>query len=86
MCVILENNDLDGVKKLIEDLEIVCLISGMKNWMEVCQFNLMFFIEMGFVVGDVLIIYLCLEIVQGIFVNFLNVQKSGCMKIFFGIV
>lgn len=81
----LENNDLAGVKQLIEDLEIVCPISGSRNWTEVRQFNLMFSTEMGSVAGDASTIYLRPETAQGIFVNFLNVQKSGRMKIPFGI-
>lgn len=81
----LENNDLAGVKQLIEDLEIACPISGSKNWTEVRQFNLMFSTEMGSVAGDASTIYLRPETAQGIFVNFLNVQKSGRMKIPFGI-
>lgn len=81
----LENNDLEGVKQLIEDLEIVCPISGSRNWTEVRQFNLMFSTEMGSVAGDASTIYLRPETAQGIFVNFLNVQKSGRMKIPFGI-
>ncbi len=81
----LENNDLEGVKKLIEDLEIVCPVSGTRNWTEVRQFNLMFSTEMGSVAGDAATIYLRPETAQGIFVNFLNVQKSGRMKIPFGI-
>jgi glycyl-tRNA synthetase len=81
----LENNDLPGVKQLIEDLEIVCPISGSRNWTEVRQFNLMFSTEMGSVAGDASTIYLRPETAQGIFVNFLNVQKSGRMKIPFGI-
>lgn len=85
MRVTLENNDLEGVKKLIEDLEIVCPISGSKNWTEVRQFNLMFSTELGSVAGDAATIYLRPETAQGIFVNFLNVQKSGRMKIPFGI-
>ncbi len=85
MRVTLENNDLDGVKTLIEDLEIVCPISGSRNWTEVRQFNLMFSTEMGSVAGDASTIYLRPETAQGIFVNFLNVQKSGRMKIPFGI-
>lgn len=81
----LGNNDLEGVKKLIEDLEIACPVSGTKNWTEVRQFNLMFSTEMGSVAGDASTIYLRPETAQGIFVNFLNVQKSGRMKIPFGI-
>lgn len=81
----LENNDLEGVYNLIVDLEIVCPISGSKNWTEVRQFNLMFSTELGSVAGDASTIYLRPETAQGIFVNFLNVQKSGRMKIPFGI-
>ncbi len=81
----LEAEDLEGVKKLIEDLEIACPISGSKNWTDVRQFNLMFSTEMGSVAGDASTIYLRPETAQGIFVNYLNVQKSGRMKIPFGI-
>jgi glycyl-tRNA synthetase len=81
----LENNDLEGVYNLIMDLEIVCPISGSRNWTEVRQFNLMFSTELGSVAGDASTIYLRPETAQGIFVNFLNVQKSGRMKIPFGI-
>lgn len=81
----LENNDLEGVYQLIIDLEIACPISGSKNWTEVRQFNLMFSTELGSVAGDAATIYLRPETAQGIFVNFLNVQKSGRMKIPFGI-
>lgn len=81
----LENNDLEGVYNLIMDLGIVCPVSGSKNWTEVRQFNLMFSTELGSVAGDASKIYLRPETAQGIFVNFLNVQKSGRMKIPFGI-
>lgn len=85
MRITLENNDLDGIKNLIEECEIVCPVSGTKNWTDVRQFNLMFSTEMGSVAGDASTIYLRPETAQGIFVNFLNVQKSGRMKIPFGI-
>ncbi len=81
----LENNDLDGVYQLIMDLDISCPLSGSKNWTEVRQFNLMFSTELGSVSGESAKIYLRPETAQGIFVNFLNVQKSGRMKIPFGI-
>ncbi len=81
----LETNDLEGVYQLIMDCEIVCPISGSRNWTEVRQFNLMFSTELGSVAGDASTIYLRPETAQGIFVNFLNVQKSGRMKIPFGI-
>ena len=81
----LEQNDLTGVKQLIEDLEIVCPISGSRNWTEVRQFNLMFSTSMGSTADGANTIYLRPETAQGIFVNFLNIQKSGRMKIPFGI-
>jgi glycyl-tRNA synthetase len=81
----LENNDLTEVRQIIIDCEIVCPVSGSKNWTEVRQFNLMFSTSMGAVTDDSNIIYLRPETAQGIFVNFLNVQKSGRMKIPFGI-
>lgn len=81
----MERNDLADVKKLIEDLEIVCPVSGSRNWTEVRQFNLMFSTSMGSVSEDSNLIYLRPETAQGIFVNYLNVQKTGRMKIPFGI-
>ncbi|MBN8703002.1 MAG: glycine--tRNA ligase [Bacteroidetes bacterium] len=81
----LENNDLAEVKQIIVDLEIVCPISGSRNWTDVRQFNLMFSTQMGSVSEDSGTIYLRPETAQGIFVNFLNVQKTGRMKIPFGI-
>ena len=81
----LSNVDLERVKKLIEDLEIKCPISGTCNWTEVRQFNLMFKTELGSISESSSEIYLRPETAQGIFVNFLNVQKSSRMKIPFGI-
>ena len=81
----LEENNLEAIKNLIIDLGINCPVSGSKNWTDVRQFNLMFSTELGSVSGDSSKIYLRPETAQGIFVNFLNVQKSGRMKIPFGI-
>ncbi|MCX6310863.1 MAG: glycine--tRNA ligase [Bacteroidetes bacterium] len=81
----LENNDMDGLKQIIVDLEVVCPVSGSRNWTEVRQFNLMFSTQLGSVAEDSNTIYLRPETAQGIFVNFLNVQKTGRMKIPFGI-
>ncbi|MEO8150991.1 MAG: glycine--tRNA ligase [Bacteroidia bacterium] len=81
----LEANDLSEVKQIIVDLEIVCPISGTRNWTDVRQFNLMFSTQLGSVSEESSTIYLRPETAQGIFVNFLNVQKSGRMKIPFGI-
>ncbi len=81
----LEDSDLVDLKKMIEDLEIACPVSGSKNWTEVRQFNLMFDTKLGSVSDDSNTIYLRPETAQGIFVNYLNVQKSGRMKVPFGI-
>ena len=81
----LEKNDLAAVKQLIEELEIACPISGTRNWTEVRQFNLMFATQMGSTAEGADTIYLRPETAQGIFVNFLNVMKTGRMKIPFGI-
>jgi glycyl-tRNA synthetase len=81
----LESGDLEAVRQIIVDLEIVCPVSGTRNWTEVRQFNLMFSTELGSVSGEAATIYLRPETAQGIFVNFLNVQKTGRMKIPFGI-
>ena len=83
--VSLESNDLASIKTLIEELGIVCPVSGSRNWTDVRQFNLMFSTGMGSLSDDADTIYLRPETAQGIFVNFLNVQKSGRMKIPFGI-
>ena len=81
----INTNDLEGLRQLIIDCEIVCPLSGSRNWTDVRQFNLMFSTRMGSVQEDADQIYLRPETAQGIFVNFLNVQKSGRMKIPFGI-
>ncbi len=81
----LDQNNLEDVKALIEELGIVCPISGSKNWTEVRQFNLMFGTKLGATADSAMDLYLRPETAQGIFVNFLNVQKTGRMKIPFGI-
>lgn len=81
----MEANDLAGMKALIDELGIVCPISGSRNWTEVRQFNLMFSTQMGSLSDGNNTVYLRPETAQGIFVNYLNVQKTGRMKIPFGI-
>ncbi|MAX71580.1 MAG: glycine--tRNA ligase [Flavobacteriaceae bacterium] len=81
----LENEDLSDVKALIEELEIACPLSGSKNWTDVKQFNLMFGTKLGASAESAMDLYLRPETAQGIFVNFLNVQKTGRLKIPFGI-
>lgn len=77
--------DLDGLRQIIIDEEIVDPISGTKNWTDVRQFNLMFRTEMGSTSEGAMTVYLRPETAQGIFVNYLNVQKTGRMRVPFGI-
>lgn len=81
----LTDNDLEDVKKLIEELGIADPISGSRNWTDVRQFNLMFGTKLGSTADTATDLYLRPETAQGIFVNFLNVQRTGRMKIPFGI-
>lgn len=81
----LDENRLQDIKTLIEDLGIVCPVSGSRNWTDVRQFNLMFSTQLGSLTEEASQIYLRPETAQGIFVNYLNVQKTGRMKIPFGI-
>jgi glycyl-tRNA synthetase len=82
---LLAKNDFEGLKQLIETNKIKCLVSGTSHWTDVRQFNLMFATQLGSVAEDANEIYLRPETAQGIFVNFLNVQKTGRLKIPFGI-
>ena len=79
------NGDMADLKSMIEDLEIACEVSGSRNWTDVRQFNLMFSTQLGNISGEEEKLYLRPETAQGIFVNFLNVQKTTRQKIPFGI-
>jgi len=81
----LNDSNLEELKQIIVDEGIVCPVSGSRNWTDVRQFNLMFSTEMGSTAEGALKIFLRPETAQGIFVNYLNVQKTGRMKIPFGI-
>ena len=81
----LSNKNLDDLKSLIEELNITCPVSGTNNWTDVRQFNLMFATQMGVTSDSSSQLYLRPETAQGIFVNFLNVQKTARMKLPFGI-
>jgi len=82
---LLKENDFAGLKTLIESNKIKCSVSGTVNWTEFRQFNMMFSTQLGSVTDEASEIYLRPETAQGIFVNFLNVQKTGRMKVPFGI-
>jgi len=81
----LKAEDLPRLRELIIEHQITDPIGGSRNWTEVRQFNLMFSTQMGAIAGEADVVYLRPETAQGIFVNYLNVQKSGRMKIPFGI-
>ncbi len=81
----LNESNLDELKQIIIDNEIACPVSGTRNWTDVRQFNLMFSTDMGSTADGAMKIFLRPETAQGIFVNYLNVQKTGRMKIPFGI-
>ena len=81
----LSSGNLQAIKSLIEELDIKCPVSGTNNWTDVRQFNLMFKTQMGATADASSDLYLRPETAQGIFVNFLNVQKTARMKIPFGI-
>ena len=81
----MKNSDMADLKAMIEELECTCEVSGSRNWTDVRQFNLMFNTQLGNVAGEEGKLYLRPETAQGIFVNFLNVQKSTRQKIPFGI-
>ncbi|MCB0738378.1 MAG: glycine--tRNA ligase [Bacteroidetes bacterium] len=83
--ICMDNEDLAGIKALIVDLEIADPESGSKNWTDVRQFNLMFSTQMSSVADDAGKLFLRPETAQGIFVNFLNVQKTSRQKVPFGI-
>jgi len=88
MDALIAKDDFAGLKKLIDDNKIKCAVSGTSNWTDIRQFNLMFSTEFGSTVSsddEDNKVYLRPETAQGIFVNFLNVQKTGRMKIPFGI-
>lgn len=81
----MSSNDMAGLKNLIDEMEIVDPDTGSRNWTEVRQFNLMFNTQLGNIAGEEGKLYLRPETAQGIFVNFLNVQKTTRQKIPFGI-
>ena len=81
----MNDGDLAELKQIIVDYDVACPVSGTRNWTDVRQFNLMFATEMGSTAEGAMKIYLRPETAQGIFVNYLNVQKTGRMRIPFGI-
>ncbi len=82
---LLKAEDMAALKEMIEELEITCPVSGSKNWTDIRQFNLMFDTQLGNIAGEESKLYLRPETAQGIFVNYLNVQKTSRQKLPFGI-
>lgn len=81
----LQAQDRVGLHQLIVDAGIQCPVAQTSNWTAVRQFNLMFATQAGALEEEANNIYLRPETAQGIFVNFLNVQKTARMKVPFGI-
>jgi glycyl-tRNA synthetase len=81
----MRDGNMEELKNMIDEYEIACPESGSRNWTEVRQFNLMFNTQLGNIAGEEGKLYLRPETAQGIFVNFLNVQKSTRQKLPFGI-
>jgi glycyl-tRNA synthetase len=79
------DGNMEALKQLIVDLDIADPETGSRDWTDVRQFNLMFSTQLGNIAGSEGKLYLRPETAQGIFVNFLNVQKSTRQKIPFGI-
>ncbi len=79
------NEDMAELKQIIEDCGIKDPDTGSANWTDVRQFNLMFSTQLGNIAGEEGKLYLRPETAQGIFVNFINVQKTTRQKLPFGI-
>lgn len=82
---LLEAENFESLRELMINEGITCPLSGNANWTEIRQFNLMFSTQIGSVADESSTVYLRPETAQGIFVNFLNVQKTARMKVPFGI-
>jgi glycyl-tRNA synthetase len=81
----LNKQDLEALYQIIKKEKIKCPISKTSNWTNVRHFNLMFATQMGSLTEEDNTVYLRPETAQGIFVNFLNIQKTTNLKVPFGI-
>ena len=75
----------EKMTEYIKEKQIPCPQCGKHNFTDIRQFNLMFKTFQGVTEDSKNEIYLRPETAQGIFVNYLNVQKTGRMKVPFGI-
>ena len=73
------------MENYIREKQIPCPVCGKSDFTGVRQFNLMFKTFQGVTEDSVSTLYLRPETAQGIFVNFLNVQRTSRMKVPFGI-
>ncbi len=77
--------DNEKLENYIKENNIPCPKCGKTNFTNIRQFNLLFETHMGVTEDTKNKVYLRGETAQGIFVNFLNVQRSMRAKIPFGI-
>ena len=75
----------EQLMKYIYEHKIVCPNCGKLDYTDIRKFNLMFKTFQGVTEDSKSTIYLRPETAQGIFVNFLNVQRSMRLKVPFGI-
>ena len=75
----------DELINYINEHKIVCPKCGKLNYTDIRQFNLMFKTFQGVTEDSKNTIYLRPETAQGIFTNFINVQRSMRLKLPFGI-
>ena len=73
------------MKQFVEDNNIPCPTCGKHNFTDIRQFNLMFKTFQGVTEDAKNTVYLRPETAQGIFVNFVNVQRTTRKKVPFGI-
>ena len=83
--VVVEGMNDEQLVSYIKEKNIPCPTCGGHNFTDVRKFNLMFKTFMGVTEDSKNEVYLRPETAQGIFVNFLNVQRSARKKIPFGI-
>ncbi len=75
----------EKMREFITEKEIKCPVCGSTNFTDIRSFNLMFHTYQGVTEDAKSQIYLRPETAQGIFVNFLNVQRTTRKKLPFGI-
>ena len=73
------------MKAFVEEHQIACPSCGKFNWTDIRQFNLMFKTFQGVTEDAKNTVYLRPETAQGIFTNFVNVQRSTRRKLPFGV-